>query len=58
MKEHTHMSRLVIGFGSDGEFRNDIADQADESFTVVAGPNEAVTVTGGQVEIVPDDNTN
>ncbi|MGY5129937.1 hypothetical protein [Streptomyces nigrescens] len=52
------MSRLVIGFGSDGEFRNDIADQADQSFTVVAGPNEVVTVTDGQVEVIQDDDTN
>lgn len=52
------MPRLVIGFGSDGEFRNDIEDQADQSFTVVAGPNEVITITDGQVEIVQDDATN
>ncbi|MGY4971631.1 hypothetical protein ACWGCC_20905 [Streptomyces nigrescens] len=48
------MSRLVIGFGDDGEFRNDIADQASDSYTVTAGPGETVTLTDGQIQIDHD----
>ncbi|UYB41707.1 hypothetical protein SLV14_004496 [Streptomyces sp. Je 1-4] len=52
------MSRLVIGFGDDGKFRNDIQDQASESYTVTAGPNETVTVIDGQTQVTKDDDTN
>ncbi|MEW9521254.1 hypothetical protein [Streptomyces tubercidicus] len=50
------MSRLVIGFGGDGEFRNDIADQASDSYTVTAGPDETVTLTDGQIQVTQDNN--
>ncbi|MFF2805769.1 hypothetical protein ACFVT2_01060 [Streptomyces sp. NPDC058000] len=46
---------LVIGFGGNGEFRNDIADQADESYTVTAGPGEVVHLTDDQITVVQDD---
>ncbi|WP_260636323.1 hypothetical protein [Streptomyces angustmyceticus] len=51
------MSPLVIGFGSNGEFRNDIADQADESYTVTAGPDETVTINDGQIRVTRDDDS-
>ncbi|MEU5272780.1 hypothetical protein AB0G77_30470 [Streptomyces hygroscopicus] len=50
------MARLVIGFGDDGEFRNDVQAQASESTTVVAGPGETVTVTTVHRAPEPDDN--
>ncbi|MHB6909014.1 hypothetical protein [Streptomyces sp. DB-54] len=49
------MSRLVIGFGGNGEFRNDIADQADESYTVTAAPGEVVHLTDDQTRPAKDD---
>ncbi|MEK2475685.1 hypothetical protein [Streptomyces noursei] len=48
------MPRLVIGFDADGEFRNDIADQA-ESYIVTAGPGETVHLTDDQIRPVQDD---
>ncbi|WP_432587012.1 hypothetical protein ABVG11_15175 [Streptomyces sp. HD1123-B1] len=47
---------LVIGFGSDGEFRNDIEDQASERITVTAAPGETVTVTETHRITSPGDN--
>ncbi|QIK07890.1 hypothetical protein G7Z12_19405 [Streptomyces sp. ID38640] len=49
------MARLVIGFGGDGELRNDVHDQASDSYTVTAGPGETVTLTNGQIQIAQDD---
>ncbi|MFI0908693.1 hypothetical protein ACH4TE_35045 [Streptomyces sioyaensis] len=53
------MARLVIGFGDNGEFRNDIQDQASESYMVTAGPGETVTVTDdGQIQVTRDEDAN
>ncbi|WP_329176049.1 hypothetical protein OG754_23165 [Streptomyces decoyicus] len=48
------MARLVIGFGGDGELRNDVQDQASDSYTVTAGPGETVTLTDGRIQIAQD----
>ncbi|MER7787936.1 hypothetical protein [Streptomyces sp. NPDC097640] len=49
------MARLVIGFGDDGEFRNDIQDQASEITIVTAAPGGVVTVAETHRITPPED---
>ncbi|MEJ8654927.1 hypothetical protein WKI65_44525 [Streptomyces sp. MS1.AVA.3] len=50
------MKRPVIGFNN-GEFCNDLQDQADTTTTVTAGPGEVVTIVDGEITITQTGDT-